>query len=88
MLLFVTIPMMFSLVRFLVSVQGIQFQHANPFNLQTIHMRKVHRTTTKELEKKESMVECSFSSEEDLHDADSCHFGEITRIVNNHCKIH
>ena len=47
------------------------------------HMRKVHRTTTKELEKKESMAECSFSSEEDLDDADSCLFGEITRIVNN-----
>lgn len=47
------------------------------------HMRKVHRTTTKELEKEESMAECSFSSEEDLDDADSCLFGEITRIVNN-----
>lgn len=48
------------------------------------HMRKVYRTTTKEREKKESMVECSFSSEEeDLDDADSCLFGEITRIVNN-----
>ena len=47
------------------------------------HMRKVHRTTTKELEKKESMAECSFSSEEDLEDEDSCLFGEIIRIVNN-----
>ena len=47
------------------------------------HMRKVHGTTTKEREKKESMVECSFSEEEDLDDADSCLFGEIARIVNS-----
>ena len=46
------------------------------------HKRKVHRTTTEEREKKELMVECEFSSEEE-DDADSCLFGEIARIVNN-----
>ena len=48
------------------------------------HVKKVHRTTTKEWEKKELMAECLFSpSEEDLNNADSCLFGEIGRIVNN-----
>ena len=47
------------------------------------HMRKVHRTTTKEREKKELTAECSFSSEEDLDNADSCLFGQIERIVSN-----
>ena len=51
------------------------------------HMRKVDTTTTKELEKKESMAECSFSSQEDLSDADSCLFSKITRIVNNLSKL-
>ena len=48
------------------------------------HMRKVHGTTTKEREKKESIAECSFSfEEEDLDDTDSYLFAEIERIANN-----
>lgn len=43
------------------------------------HIRKVHRTTTKDQEKTESMAEYSFSSEEeDLDNVDSCLFGEST----------
>lgn len=49
------------------------------------HIRKVHRTTTKEQEKTELMAECLFSSEEeDLDNVDSCLFGEST---NTHSLI-
>ena len=48
------------------------------------HMKKVHGTTTKEQENKESIAECSFSSsEEDLDDSEGSLFAKIARIVNN-----
>lgn len=47
------------------------------------YMRKIHGTTTKERGEKDSIAECSFSSEEDLDDADSCLSAEISIIANN-----